>query len=159
MRDIVAEAQATHAEAALSREQYAPGHFTASAFVLSPTGDQLLLIYHSKLRRWLQPGGHVDTDDEDLLATAVREVAEEVGLSHLCTEAPGIFDIDIHRIPARADAPEHEHFDVRFALRSQTLRIQAGSDASACRWVTMAELRTLDSDESVLRAARKLFSE
>ena len=43
-----------------SREHYVPGHFTASAFVLSPTRDMLLLVFHGKLHRWLQPGGHID---------------------------------------------------------------------------------------------------
>ena len=42
------------------RRQFEPGHFTASAFVLHPSNDSILLIFHEKLRLWLQPGGHVD---------------------------------------------------------------------------------------------------
>ena len=37
------------------RESYAPGHFTASAFVIAPSSPELLLIHHRKLERWLQP--------------------------------------------------------------------------------------------------------
>ena len=145
-----------------SRHHYVPGHFTASAFVLDPAGDALLLIHHSKLHRWLQPGGHVDPDDADLLAAARREVAEEVGLTDLDVLDPQPFDVDVHVIPARpakpgrAAEPAHRHFDVRFLFRAHTRDVQAGSDALAARWVPLAEMDTVESDESVYRAVRKL---
>src|ERR1700744_1954418 len=66
-----------------ARTSFEPGHFTASAFILSPMPDALLLILHGKLGRWLQPGGHVDRDDSDLLAAARREAREEVGIDQL----------------------------------------------------------------------------
>src|SRR5207248_2563727 len=49
-----------------ARDHFAPGHFTASGFVLSPDARALLLIRHRKLGRWLQPGGHVDAEDRDI---------------------------------------------------------------------------------------------
>lgn len=156
MHELLGAAPDRNPETTLSRDHYTPGHFTASAFILSPDRQQLLLIYHSKLRRWLQPGGHVDTNDPDLHATARREVVEEVGLTELLDLQTAPFDIDIHSIPARPASPAHEHFDLRFAFLSQSLSTHAGSDASACRWVTLAALSQLDSDDSVLRAARKL---
>ena len=55
------------------------GHFTASAWVLDLDTQSVLLIHHSKLDRWLQPGGHAD-GDADLLSVAQREVWEETGL-------------------------------------------------------------------------------
>src|SRR5882757_4393264 len=62
------------------REHFAPGHVTASAFVLDPAHERLLLILHSKLGRWLQPGGHVESGDPSVALTARREVLEETGL-------------------------------------------------------------------------------
>src|SRR6202008_1440543 len=62
------------------REHFAPGHVTASAFVLDPAHARLLLILHSKLGRWLQPGGHVESDDASVVSAARREVLEETGL-------------------------------------------------------------------------------
>jgi 8-oxo-dGTP pyrophosphatase MutT (NUDIX family) len=144
---------------AMTRTNYTPGHFTASAFVVSPDRGRILLIFHSKLQRWLQPGGHVDPRDQDILGAARREVEEEVGLSKLSLIGPGIFDLDVHLIPARGDAPAHEHFDVRFAFASPSLEHRAGSDASAARWIDIAEVKYVDSDESVLRAARKLAAQ
>lgn len=139
-----------------SRDHYVPGHFTASAFVVSKQRDQLLLILHGKLGRWLQPGGHVDDDDSDIVAAARREVAEEVNLVDLPLAHEGIFDVDVHVIPARASAPAHEHFDVRFLFEADAHSGRAGSDAKAARWVKLDEVGTLETDESVLRAVRKL---
>ena len=139
-----------------SRSHFTPGHFTASAFVLAPDADALLLIFHGKLHRWLQPGGHVDPDDADILAAARREVLEEVGIGELSLVTPGPFDLDIHEIPPIKGDPAHAHFDVRFLFRAHDLTFRAGSDAKAARWVPLAEIDEGISDRSVVRALEKL---
>lgn len=147
------------AEQPLSRHHFVPGHLTASAFVLSPETDAVLLIFHRKLRIWVQPGGHVEPGDLDLEAAARREVAEEVGLSLAAPRslpAAGVFDLDIHDIPARKDEPAHQHFDVRFCLQSPTRDFAVSDEVVDARWVALAEIAQLTSDESVLRATRKL---
>ncbi len=141
---------------AFARDHFVPGHFTASAFVLSPDGQELLLIFHEKFRRWLQPGGHIEPEDVDLLAAALREVEEETGLSAVDVLGDGCFDLDVHDIPARKDDPAHQHFDVRVLLQARTRDFAAGSDALAARWVPLAEVHEVETDESVLRAVRKL---
>jgi 8-oxo-dGTP pyrophosphatase MutT (NUDIX family) len=143
-------------EAPFSPEQLDPGHFTASAFVLSPERDALLLIYHSRLERWLQPGGHVDGCDPDLLATARRECREEIGRADLILDRDGIFDVDIHTIPPTARRPQHEHFDVRYLLRSPTRLVRAGSDALDVRWVPLRSVAVHEANTSVMRAVQKL---
>jgi 8-oxo-dGTP pyrophosphatase MutT (NUDIX family) len=139
-----------------TRDHYLPGHFTASAFIVNQEADALLLILHQKLGRWLQPGGHVDDGDTDVLAAARREIHEEVALVDLPLYAPGIFDVDVHVIPARHDAPAHEHFDVRFVFQANTQIARAGSDARDLRWVGLDEVARIESDASVMRAVRKL---
>jgi 8-oxo-dGTP pyrophosphatase MutT (NUDIX family) len=141
-----------------ARDHYVPGHFTASAFILSPERDALLLIFHEKLARWLQPGGHVETGDRDLLATARREAEEEVGLSELELLAPSPFDLDVHDIPALRGDPAHQHFDVRFLFRAPARAVRAASDAKAARWVALSEISLEISDRSVMRAVEKLRS-
>jgi 8-oxo-dGTP pyrophosphatase MutT (NUDIX family) len=139
-----------------SRKHFLPGHFTASAFILSPDRQSLLLIHHSKLRRWLQPGGHVEPEDADIIAAARREIVEEVGMAAPPLAVEGIFDVDIHPIPARKDEPLHEHFDVRFLFHAADVNATAGSDASACRWVPLDEVTVELTDESVMRALTKI---
>ena len=66
------------------------GHFTASAFILNPMGQPLALL-HKKLQRWLQPGGHLESQDQSPLQAALREAKEEsqltlIPLSHFPVE-------------------------------------------------------------------------
>ena len=139
------------------RDHFHPGHVTASAFVLSPDGEMLLLIEHSKLHRWLQPGGHVEPEDEDVVAAARREVAEEVGVSDLRQVGEGLFDVDVHEIPARKADPAHRHYDVRILLQSSSWDFVAGSDALAAKWVRLGDVNDVESDASVMRAVGKLL--
>jgi 8-oxo-dGTP pyrophosphatase MutT (NUDIX family) len=142
-----------------SRTHFHPGHFTASAFVLSPDGGSLLLILHAKLHRWLQPGGHIDADDPTVLHAALRELAEETGLFILAeTHEQPIFDVDIHPIPANPDKnePAHKHYDVRFLFRATTTHLIARSDAKDARWVPLDEITPQMADDSVMRALAKI---
>ncbi len=143
-------------EEAFLRDTYDEGHFTASAFILSPDDAQLLLIHHAKLARWLQPGGHVEPTDRDVVAAARREAREEVGLEALELVQDGVFDVDIHAIPPHRESPAHLHFDVRFLFRSPTLAVRAASDAQAVCWVPLDEVDAVQSDASVMRAVRGL---
>src|SRR5437899_1557771 len=90
-----------------------PGHITGSSWIVNEDFTKVLLILHAKLGRWLQPGGHAD-GDEHVLNVAMREAEEETGLSKLTLLGPGIFDLDVHPIPARKDFAAHDHYDVRF---------------------------------------------
>ncbi len=143
-----------------ARDHFDPGHFTASAFVLSPARDRVLLILHGKFGFWVQPGGHVDPDDADIATAALREVREETGLSDLVPSAlfDGLLDVDIHDIPAnpRKGEPPHQHLDVRFCFDARSEALRAGSDARDARWMALSEVHELDTDESVRRALRKL---
>ncbi len=102
-----------------------PGHVTTSAFILDEEGQRILLIHHRSLERWLQPGGHYEPPD-DLAGSALREAVEETGVPGLTIDpwhrVSGLpVDIDSHRIPARPERgePEHWHHDIRFIVRAQ----------------------------------------
>lgn len=139
-----------------AREHFQPGHFTASAFVLSPDSRRLLLIHHGKLQRWLQPGGHIDPEDLSPEAGARREAAEETGQSDLERLGAGLFDLDVHEIPAFGAEPVHRHFDLRFLFRARDEALDAASEVKAAAWFEREAIDLRDSDESVMRALGKL---
>jgi 8-oxo-dGTP pyrophosphatase MutT (NUDIX family) len=145
----------THA-APFARTSFDPGHFTASAFVLSPERDALALIFHKKLRLWLQPGGHVEASDATVADAARREVVEETGLDGLVLASDGLFDIDVHAIPAHGAESAHEHFDLRVLFVAKHARLRASEEVEGARWVPLGDVAAITTDESVQRAVRKI---
>lgn len=141
------------------RDCYVPGHITASCWILHPDNERVLLTHHRKLGRWLQLGGHAEGESE-VQRVALREAREESGMSDFAPipvgDASGLFDLDVHLIPARVGEPAHEHHDVRFLLRASPAQALVRSEESIdLRWFWPDELAALDLDESVLRLRRK----
>ena len=133
------------------------GHLTGSAWVLSADGKAALLLHHTKLDRWLQPGGHADEADDSLAHTARREAMEECGLTDLILLTPGIFDLDVHAIPARGQEPAHLHYDLRFlfAVREGTQMERNLLETKAIEWVPIASLCNESTPQSLRRMALK----
>lgn len=140
------------------RDRFAPGHLTASAIVVDPARERALLVYHHKLQRWLQPGGHFEAHERDPAAVAAREVLEETHLAARWPEAsaPTLLDVDVHVIPARKADPAHRHFDLRFLLVADHDQARAGDGTEAVRWIPLPLDRDLDLDPSLRRALLKL---
>jgi 8-oxo-dGTP pyrophosphatase MutT (NUDIX family) len=131
------------------------GHVTGSAWIMDASGRRVLLTHHRKLGIWLQPGGHAD-GDPDIAAVALREALEETGVAGLSRIGEDIFDLDIHKIPARGKTPAHEHFDVRFAFRANGSEAYVVSEESHdLAWVPLEELEKLTRETSLLRMREK----
>ena len=132
-----------------------PGHFTASAWVLSATRKQVLLLQHAKLNCWLQPGGHCD-GDPDLLAVAMKEAYEETGLLHIQLMQEAIFDVDVHLIPPRKNELSHYHYDVRFLFEADdSVAPIKNHESEAVAWVPLDQVATLTQETSILRMVEK----
>ena len=124
--------------------------FTVAIFVVE--GDRVLLVHHRKLGKWLPLGGHIELD-EDPEQAALREAREESGLDvELIGERPPTTEpgtialirprfLDRHRIN-----PGHEHIGLIYLARPRPCASQpilAAAEHHAIRWVTAAELDTL----------------
>lgn len=132
------------------------GHMTASAWILNETNDSVLLLHHAKLNKWLQPGGHAD-GDENLAGVALKEAEEETGLKSVRLSSDDIYDIDIHKIPARKQDPEHFHFDVRFLLKADINEpLIQNEESNALKWIPLENIREFTEEHSVLRMLYKM---
>lgn len=140
------------------------GHLTASGWVLDRTRTRThtALIYHRKLNRWLQPGGHVEDVNATWRATAQREATEETGLVNFISQrySGRLFDVDVHAIPARNDELAHVHYDLRFLFvadvdatldRAPHVNLDEVRD---CRWFALAELA---NDPTIVPSMRRMI--
>jgi len=67
-----------------------------------------------------------------------------------------IFDLDIHRIPARGHEPEHDHYDVRYLFETSRDELFKVSDESHdLAWVPLAEIESVTTEASILRMVEK----
>ncbi|MEO6801501.1 MAG: NUDIX hydrolase [Rhodanobacter sp.] len=144
-----------HTQAHAFERSNRAGHFTGSAWLVSADGARVLLMHHRKLGRWLQPGGHAD-GDADLARVALREAQEETGVRGPCVDS-AIFDVDSHRISARAGEPEHWHYDARYVVRAGTDEsFVVNAESHALAWRSVAEVLNDESlDVSLRRMAGK----
>lgn len=134
-----------------------PGHITGSAWIVDSHREFVLLTHHAKLNKWLQPGGHAD-GDEHVLNVALREAVEETGVENFTLLHQGIFDIDIHPIPARKDFGSHDHYDIRFlfeADKKDALIITEESHDLA--WIALKDLSSYNDSTSLKRMADKVL--
>jgi 8-oxo-dGTP pyrophosphatase MutT (NUDIX family) len=134
-------------------------HLTGSAFVLSSDGASVLLLHHTKLGRWLQPGGHAEPGEDRGEDIALREAMEETGIPslRLHPDAPRPFDVDVHVIPARKGEPAHKHLDLRYLVRApeNATLSPAEGESRQVGWFRWAELEGLGLDGGLRRALAK----
>ncbi|MFD3642986.1 MULTISPECIES: NUDIX domain-containing protein [Streptomyces] len=123
------------------------GHVTASALVIDPERERVLLTLHRKLRMWLQMGGHCEERDTTLKAAALREATEESGITGLALLPGGPVRLDRHPIPA----PCHWHLDVQYAAVAPPGAAERISEESLeLRWFGYADVPGV-ADASVVR--------
>lgn len=131
------------------------GHVTGSAWIVDHTGTQALLTHHFKLDRWLQLGGHADSDP-DILRVALREAREESGLEYIRPLSEAIFDVDVHPIPARGNEPRHLHYDVRFLLEAGAdAPLAISSESKDLAWVPLTDIARVTTEQSIARMVTK----
>lgn len=147
---------------AFARHHFQPGHFTASCYIVDGAG-RLLLHHHRRLDRWLQMGGHVEGEETPEL-TALREGSEESGLPDLQLLGDGIFDLDIHGIPAAKGEPDHAHYDVRYVARTaapDAITLDR-TESNDLLWVSLdraVELMPGQESHRVIRKIERLLRE
>jgi 8-oxo-dGTP pyrophosphatase MutT (NUDIX family) len=155
----------THANAVV--RDCRAGHITASALIVDPAAERVLLTLHPGVGRWLQTGGHMERADASPEAAALREAHEESGLPRL-ELIPSPLLLDRHEVPCKASDGERsqlEHFDIQWlviaAPNSTPVR---SSESTDLRWFPWTDLPrgAQGADASVMalvKAARAHLSQ
>lgn len=142
-----------HTPQPFSREQFSPGHITATALAVDETG-RIAMVFHARLQRWLLPGGHVEAEDSSIIAAAARELQEETGLQ---AAAGHIIGADVHGIPPKIKngvcrEPYHQHHDVLVAFRTTAQGLVLSKESEAVRWVAASEFDEFQVPANIRRA-------
>lgn len=130
--------------------------FTTSAFVIHPREKKLLLLFHTKLQKWLQPGGHVELNENPLQALhheleeetgltpndyVIIEPAESPNVSGENTKLPLPFYFNEHPM---GNKPSHKHIDICYLAKSTTDKLTENPDgATKIGWFFEYEIKDL----------------
>lgn len=130
-----------------------PGHLTGSALVVDPASGRVMVLFHRKLQRWLQPGGHAD-GDAALAHVAWREATEETGIEGLAVVVPAVH-VDVHEVRPPHEDP-HLHLDVRFVvLAPPGAEARGNHESEELRWVRTEDLPSLGADDGLVALAAR----
>jgi coenzyme F420-0:L-glutamate ligase len=122
------------------------GHLTASALVIDPSREAVLLTLHPRVGMWLQVGGHCEPTDHTILDAAAREAREESGIGALSFD-PLPLSLDVHPITCSLGVPTR-HFDVQFLAVAPAGAEPVMSDESVdLRWFSWDELPPRSASE------------
>jgi 8-oxo-dGTP pyrophosphatase MutT (NUDIX family) len=133
-------------------------HVTASALIVHPPSERVLLRWHARQQAWLQVGGHGDPGEVDPLLIAMREGREETGLGDLVAWPDGrIVHVVIVPVPAAKHEPAHEHADVRFVLATEHPdRARPENPTAALRWLSIPEARDVTDEANVRETLERI---
>jgi 8-oxo-dGTP pyrophosphatase MutT (NUDIX family) len=142
-------------------------HLTASALVIDPLTNRVLLRWHTRHESWMQVGGHGDPGESDPYAVAHREAVEETGLTDLVAfpdgGPPRLLQVAVVAVTGNTAEPAHLHGDVRYVMATSTPdAIVAEGDDTPLRWCSFAEASTLvgeDNLRTLLERTEQLLNE
>lgn len=127
-------------EAGPVRRESGPDHATASCVVFDETLTQTLLVFHSKGRFWVQPGGHAEHGDDSIVAAALRELREETGIDASAPAAPLAYDLDHHGLSSRFGRCA-SHLDIGIAvIVDPQVALTVSEESEDVRWWRIDEL-------------------
>lgn len=134
-----------------------PGHFTASALVVDPSRQAVLLTLHPRVGKWLQLGGHFE-NDLSIVDAALREAVEESGIADLKIDAR-VLNLAVHPVTCSLGVPTR-HLDVRYlAVAPPGAEPAISAESLDLRWFHrdgLPDLAGADVPEQVRRAFTRL---
>lgn len=138
------------------RREHREGHFTASAILIDPNAEMVMLVDHPKVKRWLQMGGHIEQGDASFHGAALRELREESGYRDISVITTPL-RLDRHTVPCAGGMSVH--WDVQFLALTDGEGPRKVTESAPATWFdldrVLEEIPDLDSSvQSLLRAAQ-----
>ena len=133
-------------------------HMTASAWVVNPARDRVLMVYHKIYDSWSWTGGHAD-GDEDLAAVALREVREETGVKSARLLSADIFSLESLTVDGHEKrgvyVPSHLHLNVTYLLEADDHDPLTVCEAenSGVKWFGLDEAHARRASRGLSRAS------
>ena len=127
-------------------------HMTASAWVVNPERDRMLMAWHNIYHSWSWLGGHAD-GETDLLAVALREVREESGIQRVRPVLTAPFSLESLTVDGHEKRGQYEsshlHLNVTYLLEADDSQRTASKpdENSAVGWFPLEEAVAASSEE------------
>lgn len=129
----------------ISRRDNLAAHLTASAWVVNPERNKVLMAYHNLYNSWAWLGGHAD-GNFDLAAVAEKEAREESGLTDVKLVSDDILSLEILTVDGHEKkgkyVPSHLHLNVTFLLEADPhapIRVKEDEN-SQVGWIDFSDI-------------------
>lgn len=121
-----------------------------SVNVIIEEDDRILMIRRTDNGNWAVPGGAIDLG-ESMVQAAVRETAEETGVTCEVTGLSGIYTDPRHVIHYTSNDEVRQEFCVVLMARWISGEPTPSSESSEVRWVDLDDVPDLQMDRSMSR--------
>jgi len=135
----------------ISVRQNLVAHLTASAWVVTPDRQKVLMAYHKLYDSWAWLGGHAD-GNWDLFAVAEKEAKEESGIEQLHLISKNPVSLEVLTVAGHEKkgkyVPCHLHLNLTYlfeAEEDQSLHIKADENSSVA-WIPVEEIQEKSSE-------------
>lgn len=120
-------------------------HIAASVLLVTRDFKKALFLWHTKIGRWTQPGGHAD-GSPDLVSVALKELEEETGITGAMLVSPIPLDIYRFDYPKEVFGYRKSIYNLCFLVflpEGQELKIMEPEKCKEMHFVTIEEASTM----------------
>lgn len=148
------------AQGKLTRDESPLSHFCVYFLPYHQQTQEVFMTHHKKSGLWLAPGGHID-EGEVLFQALLREIQEELGeeLAAECGLHQDLrpFLLTVTSIPKKPNYACRVHYDIWYGIPTDGSNFKVDpAEFHETRWLSVAEARQLETDESNLQALRRM---
>ena len=131
-------------------------HMTASAWVVNPARDKVLMVYHNLYDSWSWTGGHAD-GEADLQSVAYREAKEETGIEELTPVMDEPISLEVITVDGHVKKGQyvssHLHMNLTYlfeAMDEQSLSVKEDENSDVA-WIPIDSLHEYVSEPWMLK--------